>query len=303
MVKRFKNSKNKSLLIFFFVITGITFFFWHVLNKVYQSVTTEDQSLVVSLLLKDNLESLNLNNLNELKNPVFLVKYNLTKKILPKTNVNEEPTAETLANNNYLVYIYNTHQGEEYLNTSLEPFNITPNVMTSSYILKEYLHNNGLESLVEEGSVKDILNANNWHYGSSYKASRLLLTSAKDKYPTLNYFIDIHRDSSSKNITTTTIKDKKYAKVLFIIGLENSNYALNEEFAQNIEKQIKNYDSSLSRGILEKKGVGVNGIYNEDFSSHTILIEIGGQDNTLEEVNNTMKVLADALSEVIKNGQ
>lgn len=40
-------------------------------------------------------------------------------------------------------------------------------------------------------------------------------------------------------------------------------------------------------------------IFNQDLSSHAILLEVGGVDNTIEEVNNTMQVIAEVLNEYI----
>ena len=55
----------------------------------------------------------------------------------------------------------------------------------------------------------------------------------------------------------------------------------------------------LSKGIYKKGGAGVNGVYNQDFSPYTILIEIGGEENTTTEVMNTTVALGEILSEVI----
>ena len=46
----------------------------------------------------------------------------------------------------------------------------------------------------------------------------------KSTYSSLKYYIDIHRDSVSKNITTVNINNKNYAKILFVVGLEHNNY-------------------------------------------------------------------------------
>ena len=56
----------------------------------------------------------------------------------------------------------------------------------------------------------------------------------------------------------------------------------------------------LNRGILQKQGPKVNGVYNEDFSNRTILIEVGGENNTIDEVYNTVDVLSEVISEYIK---
>ena len=61
----------------------------------------------------------------------------------------------------------------------------------------------------------------------------------------------------------------------------------------------KNYPN-LSRGIYEKQGKGVNGIYNQDYHKNVLLIEVGGYENTIDEVNNSLKVISDALYNYIQ---
>ena len=41
-------------------------------------------------------------------------------------------------------------------------------------------------------------------------------------------------------------------------------------------------------------------IYNQDFDPNTILIEVGGQYNYIEEVNNSLKVFANVLYDYLK---
>ena len=52
-------------------------------------------------------------------------------------------------------------------------------------------------------------------------------------------------------------------------------------------------------GIYKKGGPGVNGVYNQDFSPNTILIEIGGNENTTNEVLNTTLAFSKVFMEVI----
>ena len=199
-----------------------------------------------------------------------------------------------------LIYIYNSHQLENYNNKDLDIYGITPNVLMASYILKDNLNKLGINTIVEESNMSDILTKHNWNYSYSYEASRLLLESIKKKNPTLNYFIDIHRDSVSKDYTTVTINNKQYAKVLFVIGLEHNNWQKNNELANKLNNLINDNYKGLSRGILKKEGPNVNGIYNQDFSPNTILIEVGGVDNTIEEVYNTLSALAQIITKYIK---
>ena len=186
-----------------------------------------------------------------------------------------------------LIYIYNSHPTEEYQKNTLGEY------------IEDIFNKKGYQTLVEEESVKDILDNNNWNYSYSYKASRILLENAIVSYPTLKYFIDIHRDSLEKDRTYIQIEGREYAKVLFIVGLENPNYEENLEFTEKINTKIEEYYPGLSKGIYKKEGPGVNGVYNQDFSNRTILIEIGGYENTTTEVLNTSIAFSRCFLEVI----
>lgn len=205
--------------------------------------------------------------------------------------------------NNPIIYIYNTHQLENYNNKNLEIYGITPNVLMASYILREKLNKIGLSTIVEDTNIYEFLNLNGWDYASSYKATRLLILDKKNKYSSLKYFIDLHRDSVSKELTTVSINDKTYAKVLFVVGLEHDNYKSNLELATNINNLINKYYPNLSRGILKKEGKGVDGIYNQDLSSNSMLIEVGGVDNNIEEVFNTIEALSIVLNYYINGDE
>ncbi len=202
--------------------------------------------------------------------------------------------------NNPIIYIYNSHQLENYSNKSLDIYGITPNVLMASYILKEKLNTMGLSTVVETTNLTDFLNANGWNHASSYKASRLLILNNKSKYNTLKYFIDIHRDSVSKEVATININNKNYARILFVVGLEHDNYQKNLDNMNALNKLCEKYYPGLSRGIYKKSGPGVNGIYNQDINEFTMLIEVGSYTNTIDEVFNTIEALSNVLYKYIK---
>ena len=197
------------------------------------------------------------------------------------------------------VYIYNSHQLENYSNSNFEVYNITPNVMVASYLLKEKLEENNINALVEEADFNDYIKQNNWDYNYSYKASRYYLDNAIKKYSSLEYFIDVHRDAIKHEDSTVIIGDKTYAKILFVVGLENPNYEKNLNLVNNINNTINSKYPGLSRGIVKKSGPNVNGVYNQDVSPNAILIEIGGYENKIDEVYNTVLILSQILGEII----
>ena len=218
---------------------------------------------------------------------------------IPATNYVKDPYKKNDITNP-IVYLYNTHQSEEYATNNLESYNVKPTVMMTSYILREKLNNNGISTIVEENNVTEFLRTNNWNYASSYKVTKLLMNDAYSKNNTLEYFIDLHRDSVKKSISTASINNKSYARILFIVGLENKNYGPNLEMTNKLNDKFNEKYPGLSRGIYKKKGAGVNGVYNQDFNPNTILIEVGGQDNTIDEVFNTCEAISTVLTEYIK---
>ena len=199
-----------------------------------------------------------------------------------------------------ILYLYNSHQLENYNSDNLDVYGITPNVMMASYVLREKLLNLGINSIVEEANMSDILSKNGWNYSYSYQASRSLLESKIKQYPSLKYFIDIHRDSVGKNLTTVKIGDVNYAKILFVIGLDYQGWEKNFQFVSQLNQIIESKYPGLSRGIMKKTGMNVNGVYNQDISPNCILIEVGGVENSIDEVYQTMDILAKILSQYIK---
>ena len=199
-----------------------------------------------------------------------------------------------------LVYIYNSHQLENYSNKELDIYGITPNVLMASYLLREKLSEKGISSIVEDANMSDILSQNNWNYAYSYQASRMMMEQKIGLYPSLSYFIDIHRDSITKEYSTVNLGDKSYAKMMLVVGKDHSSWQENYNTAVNLNNIILSRYPGLSRGVLEKSGVNVNGVYNQDVSGNCILIELGGVDNTIEEVNNTLDVIAEVLKIYIK---
>ncbi len=248
----------------------------------------------------------------DIKQPVTFLQNHYQSEITPPSS-DEEKDLDSIPSSNYvkdpydnniqdtpLVYLYNTHQSEEYSASNLESYNVKPTVMMLSYMLREKLNKNGIPTIVEENDVTEFLRTNNWNYAASYQVTRILMDDVYSKNPSLKYFVDLHRDSVKRSISTTTIENKTYAKILFIVGLENENYAKNLKVTETINHKIEEKYPGLSRGIYKKQGPGVNGVYNQDFSPNTILIEVGGTDNTIDEVYNTCEAISTVLTEYIK---
>ena len=259
-----------------------------------------DQKELVQLLLSPKKET---NIIKQIISLFIPTKEETIKTMLDTTYkglIKEEQTIPvTKEEKTPLIYIYNSHQTEEYTPSSFVEYSVMPTVQMNNYILEEKLEEANYNTIVEEKSIKQVLNEHGWNYAGSYNASRIFLEEAKDNYPTLKYFIDVHRDSLPKERTTVTIDNKNFASILFLIGLENPNYSENLAFTEKINEKINEKYPTLSKGIYKKQGEGVNGVYNQDFSPFTILVEMGGPENTIDEILNTSLAFSECLIEVI----
>ena len=293
MKKRFKakrklKPKYKSILIIITIIILLIL----ILNYI-SNIQLIKQNALKTLAYSNNLEESNIKKeIIELTSKIIKIDINKPTTILKNMMYYEKPNTKReyyaienkkeIIKQEPLVYIYNTHQTEEYIDKE-------NTVLTAAHYLKEKLEQLGISTIEE----------NNLNYSESYKASRVNLENIKNKYPNIKIFIDLHRDSIGKNLSTITIGNKEYAKVLFVIGKEHNNYTQNLEFTSEINNLIiKNYPQ-LTKGILEKEGPGVNGIYNQDIGVNVILMEVGGFENTFEEVKNTLDIMSNIIKEKI----
>lgn len=198
-----------------------------------------------------------------------------------------------------VVFIYHSHNRESWL-PELKPGTKDPNdarinVTLVGKRLAEQLEEKGVGAAHSSKDYASSVQSYNWNL--SYKYSQKTVQQAMADYRDLQYFIDIHRDSQRRSKTTATIKGVDYAQVYFIIGHKNPNWKRNEEFAGKIHERLEQNYPGLSRGIWGKTAANGNGEYNQSLDPDSVLIEIGGIENTLEECYRT----ADALAEVISD--
>ena len=300
--RKHKKLKFKFLLFLLLFILSIYKSFRYLLK----SNIKIDNKEFVELLLANNIEENKITkfigSINKNYKPVNLLStnyYELVDTKKKKVNVNSNSNSNSLP----LIYIYNSHQTEEYLPSNFIESEVKPTVMMADYIMEDIFNKNNFNTIVEERSIKQKLNENNWKYYKSYDASRIYIDDTKTNNPSIKYFIDVHRDSLKRDKTTVEINGKSYAKTIFLIGLENDNYNENLEFTTKINDKLNEKYPNLSKGIYKKGGEGVNGVYNQDNSKYTILLEIGGPENNTTEVLNSTLAFADCFMEVISTNE
>lgn len=201
------------------------------------------------------------------------------------------------------VYLYFTHTRESYLphlqgvSSADSAHHSALNVTKVGEMVRKALEAKGIGTTVDKTDIVAKLDQSGRKYSQSYQESRALVASAQSNHRDLQYFIDIHRDSQRKEVTTASIDGKDYAKVVFVVGGEHANYEKNVKLATQWHNLLEKKYKGLSRGVILKQGKNTNGKFNQDLSDKAMLIEFGGVDNTFEELNRTAEAFADVFAD------
>jgi stage II sporulation protein P len=203
-----------------------------------------------------------------------------------------------------VVFIYHSHNRESWvpelkdkgITRIADAFDAEINITLVGKHLAERLEELGIGAVHSDTDYFTSVKNYNWNF--SYKYSEKTVEAALREHRDLTFLFDIHRDSQRREITTAEIDGEPYAQVYFIIGRRNPNWKANEAFAGKLHDALERLKPGISRGIWGKGASGENGEYNQSFSDNSVLIEIGGPENTLEECLRTAEVLAKAIADV-----
>ncbi|MFH5182739.1 stage II sporulation protein P [Paenibacillus sp. TAB 01] len=225
----------------------------------------------------------------------------------PPAETGQAPTAKpprTAGKN--VAFIYQSHNQESYLpdlpgvKDPDKAYDPKKNVTLVGLRLAQKLEEEGIGAVHSDKNYPAI--EKNFNYYYSYKYSLKTLQEASASHPDLKFYFDIHRDSQRREKTTMHLNGKDYAQVYFIVGGKNPDWKENEHFASQIHEALDSKYPGISKGMFAKAAEG-NGVYNQNFSPNSVLIEVGGVDNSLEECYRTVDLLAEAIAEVVLNVQ
>jgi len=292
MGKRFVTKKNNNSLIRIIITLGIIYI---ILNFIIAKIKGNvDESILSKTILNvySNKLDIKLDKL-DLNNPEIILRTALNYSDIIKLEKKNNETTEVFKENEKLgrIYIYNTHQTEEYDAGTLLNYNKNLTVYTASEILKSKLERYNIDVFVEERNVKEYLNKYNLAYKDSYKITREFLNSSPSD---IDLYIDLHRDSANRSVTAVNINNKNYAKVMFVVGTNYTNYNLNLDLSSKLNNLFIEFSPNITRGIYTRHSV-----YNQDFSPNVILLELGGPYNTLDEIENTLIVFAEVINKYL----
>lgn len=175
------------------------------------------------------------------------------------------------------------------------------NIMNLGEAFSSHFAMNGITLDVLDYDNAGQMSKNGVPHSRAYKAIRPHVQKQiqADAY---SLVLDVHRDSLGRNRTTLEHADGPYAKVYFVIGEDHRGHEANRQLAERISARMNELVPGISKGIFRKSGHGVDGIYNQDLGPNVLLVEMGGTENTEEELNRTAAIVAKASAEVLAGG-
>lgn len=198
------------------------------------------------------------------------------------------------------ILIYHTHSQEAFADS------VPGDVSTTIVGAGEYL-----AQILEEGYGYEVLHhtasydtqQHNYAYTYAEPAIRKIL----EEYPSIQVVIDLHRDEMAEGTRLVTeINGQPTAQFMFFNGLSylnelghiaylnNPNLESNLAFSFQMQLMANSYYPGLARRIYLK---GYR--YNMHLMDRYLLIELGAQNNTVQEIRNACYPLADVIDRVL----
>lgn len=205
------------------------------------------------------------------------------------------------------ILIFHTHGGSEAFCDSKNGV-VSQSIVgvgtTLTYNLKKYGYR-----VIHDTTRYDIINGRIDRNRAYNNAAEHVKRTLK-KYPSIQVIIDLHRDGVGNKVhRTTVINGKRTAQVMFFNGLSrnrsgNIGYLYNPNLQYNLAfslqlklKCMENYNDFAKPVYL--KGYR----YNLHLRKRALLIELGNENNTLQEAKNAMPHLAGVLNQVLSGKQ
>ena len=144
-------------------------------------------------------------------------------------------------------------------------------------------------------------------YNGSYDRSRETVKNILEQYPSVKIVLDIHRDAIERDgeriAPVTEINGKKAAQIMIICGCDDGtmnmpNCAENFKLACLMQSGFERDYPTLTRPVLFDYRH-----YNQDLTTGSLLIEVGGHANTLEQAKYSGELIGKSLAKTLKMSQ
>lgn len=277
-----------------------------------ESVKREKESMTIDAMKMDSAEKTSTENAAK---TLDMSQYQDIDKLLSDFYVVDKTTyisAEELNVDNLLkqdltieknaeqpnVLIYHTHATEGYADSGLNDLNTS--VMKLGEELSQMLSNRGYNVLHDTG-VYDIPR------DEAYAKAAPALEQILADHPQIEVIIDLHRDGVGEGTRLVTEQNGiAMAQMMFFNGLSRTkqlgeiDYLKNENLQENLAFSFRMQKACMEKYPGLSRKIYLKGYrYNMQYRGKSLLVELGAQNNTFQEAENTIPLLAEILDEVL----
>lgn len=176
-----------------------------------------------------------------------------------------------------------------------------------------YVYNNDDRTVVHIGAVLaeklrglgvPVIHDQTHHMDSNFNLAYVQARKSVQKQMENSEFsmiLDLHNDGTHSEVTTCELEGRSLARLLFVIGKADgigSSWLYNEAFASAIHQNLETRAPGLSRGLYYEAGVR----YNQDVHPASLIIEVGGNENSMDEALGSIDYLATILADLYFEG-
>ena len=142
-------------------------------------------------------------------------------------------------------------------------------------------------------------------YSGAYNRSLASIESYLQKYPSISFVLDVHRDAvqdaNGNQFKLLCGEDRNAAQLEFVIGsngggLSHEQWRENLKLACAVQETLYRDHPTLMRPITVR-----NSRYNQHKTTGSLLVEVGTAGNSLEEAVNGARLFAAGFAETIQN--
>lgn len=209
-----------------------------------------------------------------------------------------------------LVLIIHTHGTEAYLPSGTDYYLPDEDFRSEDPAQTVVAVGNAIaESLEELGipTLHDTTMHDQEDFNRAYTNSARTIKAYLEKYPSIRYVLDVHRDSifGEGNVcekTLTVVEDTPTAQVMLVVGTDESGsshpgWRKNFTVASHLEERLNLLYPTLARPVnLREHG------FNQWFSTGSLIVEVGSCGNTVEEAVTAGSFFAAAFADLVKSG-
>lgn len=207
-----------------------------------------------------------------------------------------------------LVLIVHTHGTESFAEEDIGYYNdeinyprsedVSKNIVAVGKVLCDTLNENGIPTIqCETMHDKD-------SYINSYDRTAESIQYYLEKYPSIQYVFDVHRDSLIRSDLTklkpvTLYGENPCAQVMMIVGscekgAATYDWESNLVLAEAVQQKLFETAEGVSRQMNLRGAT-----YNQQYAKHGLLVEIGSCGNTVSEAKVAAKAFGEAVADVL----